>query len=301
MELYKKYRPKTFEEVYGNEETKYYFMNKRKHEIPHTILLYGPSGCGKTTIARIIATNKLGCVGDSLKEVDAADLRGIDTVREIIKKMQFMPMEGSCTVWVIDECHMLTKDAMSAFLKTLEDTPKHVYFILCTTDPQKLLPTIRGRCDSHQLNTLDRRDMLKLLFSIVKREGKTVSKHVLDQVVQDGLGQPRDSIQILNQVIDLPEDRQLEAAKRFAAQKSQIIELCNALMDQAPWKKVSKILKNIEQDPEQIRRSILGICNSILLNRGAARAAVIMECFEEPTYNIGAPGITLSCYRATIS
>ena len=109
-------------------------------------------------------------------------MRGIDTIRDIIKQAQFRPIEGSCRVWLIDECHKLTNDAMNSLLKILEDTPTHVYFILCTTDPHKLLKTIQGRCSQFAVKPLDDRQMFRLLKTIVKEEGEDLPQEVYDQI-----------------------------------------------------------------------------------------------------------------------
>jgi DNA polymerase-3 subunit gamma/tau len=296
MQLYLKYRPNTLDEMYGNENIKQYWLNIKKEDVPHAIMFHGESGCGKTTLARIIA-NMLGCVGDDLRE---GAYRGIDAVREIRSKTQFKPLHGPCQVWIMDECHRMGRDALEDLLKILEDTPKHVYFILCTTEPKKVLPTILGRCDKHQVSPLNRKDMMKLLFSVVKKEGKTIGKPIYDQIIQDGMGKPRDSLQILNQIIDLPPEKQLEAAKKAAEDQSKIVELCQALLNKSAWKKVSRILSNLDHEPESIRRAVLGYCNSVMLRSDNPQAITIMEQFEEPTYNIGAPGITLACYRCLL-
>jgi DNA polymerase-3 subunit gamma/tau len=164
MTLYIKHRPTDLIGVKGNEDVVEALKNMllNKESCPHSFLLSGPTGCGKTTLARIIAA-ELGCFGSDYKEIDSADFRGIDTIREIGKQCMYKPLESSCRVFVIDECHKMTNDAQNAFLKRLEDTPKHVYFILCTTDPSKLIPTIRGRCSQFQVKPLSEKVLLRLL------------------------------------------------------------------------------------------------------------------------------------------
>ena len=171
MSLYLKYRPKDLSQIKGNKSLVDSLNNmlSNKETCPHTFLLHGPTGCGKTTIARIIA-NELGCHERDFIEINTADLRGIDTSREIINRSQFAPIQGSIMVWLIDECHKLTNDAQNALLKLLEDTPKHIYIILCTTDPQKLLSTIKGRCIQFQVSPLNDIEMFQLLRRIVRDE-----------------------------------------------------------------------------------------------------------------------------------
>ncbi|MBN1181516.1 MAG: AAA family ATPase [Bacteroidales bacterium] len=297
MSLYLKYRPKDFNEIKGNQDAiKALDTMLSGKDIPHAFLLHGQTGCGKTSTARIIA-DKLECKGKDLVEVDSGQFRGIDTIRDIRSNSQYLPIEGKCRVWIIDEVHRLTSDAQSGLLKILEDAPKHVYFILCTTDPQKLLPTIKGRCIQIQMNPLSERQMFALLSSIVKSENQTLASDIYDQIVQDSLGLPRNAINILEQVLSVPEDRRLIIAKQTAEHQSQIIELCRALIGNASWSKVKSILTGLkEQEAETIRRAVLGYCQAVLLNKENDMAALIIEKFWEPTYNIGFPGIVYACY-----
>jgi DNA polymerase-3 subunit gamma/tau len=298
MSLYLKYRPNELTQVKGNSDIlpALQKMLENIETCPHTFLLTGPTGCGKTTLGRIIA-NALGSLGDDFKEIDSADFRGIDTVREIGKQCNFRPIQSKCRVWLIDECHKMTNDAQNAFLKRLEDTPPHVYFILCTTDPEKLIPTIKGRCQQFQVKTLNEQQLHGLLRRIVREENETLEKEVYEQIIQDSLGHPRNAIQILEQVLNSPVEKRLEIAKQTIIEQSQSIELCRALLKGAKWKEISSILNGlINQEPEGIRRHIIGYCQSVLLKSENDRAALILEQFWEPLYNIGFPGLVYCCY-----
>ena len=124
MSLYHEHRPETLDEMEGNESTIKALrsvLSKPKNEIPHAFLLTGESGCGKTTLARIIKT-KLACSDYNYKEVDSADFRGIDTIREIRRHMKLKGLGGGIRIWLLDECHMISRDGMNALLKALEDT-----------------------------------------------------------------------------------------------------------------------------------------------------------------------------------
>ena len=303
MSLYLKYRPSTFDDVVGNSEVVSSLSNmvKDRETCPHVFLFHGPTGCGKTTIGRIVA-RELGCKGNDLRELDTADFRGIDTIREIRKQSQFVPLEGDVRVWILDECHKLTGDAQNALLKILEDTPKHVYFILCTTEPNKLLSTIRGRCSQFQLKTLAEKQMMFLLRKVVKGEDTSMARVVYEQIVQDSLGHPRNALQILDQVLRVEGDERLEVAKKSAEEQSQSIELCRALLSRKGWKEISQILSGLkDQEPEGIRRHVLGYCESVLLKSDNDRAAAIIEEFYEPLYNIGFPGLVYCCYSVVKS
>jgi len=298
MSLYLKYRPENFEAMQGNSaliEALQELLNKENP--PHAFLFHGPTGCGKTTIARIIA-GQLGCVGNDYREVDSADFRGIDTVREIRKQSQFRSLEGPCRVWVIDEVHKMTNDAQNAMLKILEDTPSHVYFILCTTEPQKLLPTVKGRCSQYQVATLSDREMMTLLRNVVKQEGQTLTRQLYEQIVNDSLGHPRNALQILEQVLAVSEDKRLEIAQRTAEEQSQTIELCRALIKRAGWKEVAGILSKLDQEPESIRRAVMGYAQAVLLKGSNIQAGRVLESFIDNFFDSGKPGLTLACYRA---
>jgi len=305
MSLYLKYRPRSFRRFVGNKEVVSSLKEiLSRPDPPHSYLFIGPTGCGKTTLARITA-RLLGCKGGDYREIDSASFRGIDTVREIRKNMGYAPMEGECRVWVIDEVHGQTRDAQNAFLKALEDTPSHVYFILCTTDPQKLLPTIRGRCLQYEVKPLKDSEMKVLLGRVSKAEGKEVPEEVIDQVITDSMGHPRNALQILDKVINLPPDEMLDAAKKEAERKDAVIDFCRAIFKGAGWKRVSQILKNLKEDnedPESIRRMVMSYCSSLLLSgKKNDRAFDLMDVFEEPLYNNGWPGLVLYAYQACSS
>ena len=208
-----------------------------------------------------------------------------------LKKLLFEP------IWIIDECHRWKEDAQNCVLKILEDTPKHVYLILCTTDPQKLKETVKNRCQQFQVKPLSDTQMFGVLRRIVNAEKKELQKEVYDQIIQDSLGHARNAIQILEQVLNVPEDRRLEIARQTAQEQSKSIELCRALMSGTTWKKVAEILSGLrDQEPESIRRVVLGYAQSILLKEDNKLCGLILEEFMTPNFTNGFPQLTFSCY-----
>ena len=297
MSLYLKYRPRRLERIRGNINLiKTLGALLQQEDCPRTFLLHGPTGCGKTTIARIMA-NRLGSTGIDMREINSADFRGIDTIRDVIQKSQYMPVESKCTFWIIDECHKLTGDAQNALLKILEDTPDQVYFVLCTTEPQKLIATIKGRCSQFQVKPLSEEEMLSLLKDVVSKEGDELEQEVYDIIIRDSTGLPRNALQILEQVLNAPEEERLKVAEQAQFEYSQAIELCRALLNKSPWKVINKILAGLkEQEAETIRRIVLGYCQAVLLKTDNYQAGVVLEEFISPFYDSGFPQLVYACY-----
>lgn len=298
MNLYLKYRPKELSEIVGNRDITEALTDYLDDipNCPQVFMLTGPTGCGKTTIARII-TEAIGATGGDLKEMDVAHFRGIDTIREIRKVCGFTAMEGSARAYILDECHQLSKDAQNALLKVLEDTPKNVYFILCTTDPQKVIPSVKNRCTEFTVSPLTDKQMHNLIRRVVKAEGKSLDKEVYEQIILDSLGLPRNALQILDKVLHVKPESQLKAAKKTAEKVSQSIELCRILIRGSGWKAVAEILQGLKsEDPEGIRRHVLGYCTSVILKGENDNAAIVMEQFIEPFFNTGYGGLVFACY-----
>lgn len=301
MELYKKHRPADFDQLVGNAAASAMLEGFiARKSVPHTILFKGPSGCGKTTAARILR-DRLGCHKVDFAEINAADHNGVDTIREIGTKMVLSPLSGPVRVWIVDECHQLTKPAQSAFLKILEDTPSHVYFFLATTDPNKLLKTILTRCTEVEMESLTKPQLLGLVNRTAKAEDFTVPATIARQIVEACDGSARKALVILDQVWGADEE-EASAIIRKADSKRQAIELARALMGGASWGVVSELLRNITEDPEGLRYLVLGYARAVLIKSSGAkatRAYVIIEAFRDNFYDSKAAGLAAACFEVT--
>jgi len=199
--FYTKYRPQKFEQLFGLEPVaKALTSQLEKNQVGHAYLFFGPRGTGKTTTARILA-KEVGCRGLDLIEIDAASHRGIDDIRNLREKINLAPTEGPYKVYVIDEVHMLTKEAFNALLKTLEEPPAHAILILCTTEPHKVPETIRSRCQKFEFKRASTRDIVKKLKFIVESEGASVPAEDLELIAKNVEGGFRDAETMLEQVI----------------------------------------------------------------------------------------------------
>lgn len=208
--LYRKYRPTKLEDVVGQEQVTSVLANAIKSgKIAHAFLFIGPRGTGKTSVARILAHAVNGFdyqVEDSyldIIEIDAASNTGVDNIRELREKAVIAPTKGKYKVYIIDEVHMLTKSASNALLKTLEEPPEHVIFIMATTDAHKVPITISSRTQVHTFKLARPEIMLEHLKTIAKNENIKITDEALEIVVRRGGGSFRDSLSLLDQIAAL--------------------------------------------------------------------------------------------------
>jgi len=297
-ELYKKYRPRSFKTVIGNTSTVTALKNMiERKTLPHTLLFHGPSGCGKTTLARIVK-KELGCGDIDFQELNCSDFRGIDTIREIRQTMTLAAVNGPCRIWLLDEVHQMSSAGMNAALKIFEDTPSHVYFLLCTTDPQKLIKTIRTRCCKMPVEYLDSRDILKLLQRVSKREKIELDDDVAEDIIDASEGSARSALVMLDKIKNIPQEERAMAIAKQEEEQREGIELCRALIQKKKWMFVAKILKGLKADPESLRWAVMGYCKAILLKGKNHQAYHVLTCFEEPFYNSKENGLVRSSYEA---
>jgi len=201
--LYRKYRPDSFSKILGQDHIVGILKNAVKLErVSHAYLFNGPRGTGKTSAARILA-KEVGCSDVDLIEIDAASSRGIEEIRALREAVRFVPLQGDVKVYIIDEVHMLTKEAFNALLKTLEEPPKHVIFILATTEMDKVPDTIVSRCQTFAFRKIPENILRKTIISIAKEEGFEIDDESAGLISLFAEGSFRDAQGVLDQILSL--------------------------------------------------------------------------------------------------
>ena len=221
--LYRKYRPQNFEQLYGQQNIVEAIKNSLdNNKMSHAYLFNGPRGVGKTTIARLIAKG-INCLNNGpssipcdecencreivngsamdIIEIDAASNRGIDEIRDLKESTGYLPVKCRKKIYIIDEVHMLTKEAFNALLKILEEPPQHILFILTTTEIEKIPDTVISRCQRYDFKTLSENDIVNMLINVAEKENIKIDEESLNLIYQKSEGSARDSFSIFEQVI----------------------------------------------------------------------------------------------------
>ena len=299
--LYRTYRPSTFEEVAGQEHIVKTLKNAlATRKLAHAYLFAGPRGTGKTTMAKLLA-KALNCdegIGNQCNqcknckaiidgthpdviELDAASNNGVDEIRELIDKVKYGTILGRYKVYIIDEVHMLSTGAFNALLKTLEEPPEHVIFILATTEPHKILPTILSRCQRYDFTKLSDEDIKNRLKSVLEKEGIPYNEDAIKIIVSLADGGMRDALSILDQVLAYSNNK-LEVQDIldiFALEsKEEKIGLLNSIIN----KNVSDVLTRVNRyismgtDIKRLTDDLLLILKDILIYQSSRN----VDCLE---------------------
>lgn len=292
MELYKAYRPRTFCEIVGSQATVKAITQKlAKNALPHFILLTGPSGCGKTTVARIIK-EELNCSNDDFLEFNCANRNGVELAREIERDYRKKPIGGGIRIYYLDECHQLTRACEESLLKPLEDTPAHCYFIFATTDPQKIIPTIKTRATEYKMSALTYSEISGLIDMVCESE----EIDLMTEDVKSGIwdccgGSARLALVLLDKIIDLTPCEMQEVLEEAKSSEVASFELLKGLFHWgcSGWAPVANALANNNEDPESIRRYLRACAANQLVDPKKSanhkRAFEILQCTDVLFYD----------------
>ena len=287
--LYRKYRPQTWKDVLGQDHiVKVLDSALKLGNISHAYLFSGSRGTGKTSVARIFA-HEIGTSPDDLYEIDAASNRGIDDIREIRDSVSTLPFSSKYKVYIVDEVHMLTKEAFNALLKTLEEPPAHVIFILATTEIDKLPDTVVSRCQAFQFKKPNQNVLREMILVLAKKEGFKLETSSADLIALLGDGSFRDAQGILQKVISSSKDKNISVEEvemvTGAPRKTLVNEFINTLVEKNLSAGLDSVRKAVEHniDMKVFLKLILQKLRFILLLKFGAgmNDAIHSEVSEE--------------------
>ncbi|TKW63850.1 MAG: DNA polymerase III subunit gamma/tau [Gemella sp.] len=273
--LYRKYRPQTFNDIVGQNHIVSVLKNAiDKDQISHAYLFYGSRGTGKTSIAKIFANEVNGNEiyqkeNVDIIEIDAASNNGVDEVRDIKEAIKFLPTEGKYKVYIIDEVHMLTTAAFNALLKTLEEPPAHVIFILATTEIHKIPATILSRCQRFEFKNLSQEQLIDRLKYIAKEENLVIEEAAIEKISTLAKGGLRDAISILDQVSNYAEEITLNHILEVTSSISEddILEFYRGLLQGDVTKSLLKYNEFVAQakDTKLLLNDLINVTRDIVV------------------------------------
>lgn len=314
--LARKYRPKTFDDIVGQEHIVTTLKNAiRSDHIAHAYLFAGPRGVGKTSMARILSKalnchsgitvspcnecDICKCISNGsdidVLEIDGASNRGIDSIRDLRQNVKYAPSRSRFRIYIVDEVHMLTKEAFNALLKTLEEPPSHVKFIFATTDADKLPETVQSRCQRFDFRNVTTADIVKRLVKICKDEGIAVEQSALEAIATYARGGLRDSQSILDQLIAYSTDKiTLKDVYTIlgTVDEGKILQLVSCLIS-----KDTHTALQIANEALNDGRDIIGLIEQLLWH--LRNLLVVHTCGPESTLLSNLPDNALAFYKST--
>lgn len=286
MTLHTKYRPATFEEVRGQSEAVEQIKRALETGTTRAFLLHGPAGTGKTTLARIIART-FGADDFGIDEIDAATNTGVEAMRKIASTAYMKSLGGSGKrVYIVDECHMLSKNAWNSLLKIIEEPPEHVVWVFCTTEPHKVPKTIMTRCLTEELLQVPNSQIISLLAEVAEKEGMTVHEDVLRTIALMSFGSPRQALVNLGKVGNCDDPEKAESLMKQVEGEKEAYDLAKLIFSQQfTLKAAQTIIGNLkEKNPESVRIVVVAYATSVWIGaRDAASAgwaARVLSAFE---------------------
>ena len=289
QEFHLKYRPHRWDEVLGHKAALSSIQNALVKKSARTFLLTGGSGVGKTTIARLIA-KEVGCSPSDIIEIDGATNTGIDDMRAVIERLQYKSLSGNARTVILDESHAISKQSFQSMLKVLEEPPTDVYWVLCTTEPDRIPKNIRTRCLQYDLRPVSIDAILALLETVVKKEKLSVKDEILELIIEAAEGSPRQALVFLAECAELKDAASARSLLKTVGESKEAIDLCRMLLSVAsgkgvPWNVVAKLIRVVESPPETTRIIVLRYMAAVVLSGSPDKsgpAADILDAFATP-------------------
>ena len=305
-----KFRPNNFEDLCGNSALKQSLGERLEKLDKRSFFFTGRPGLGKTTVGRIIRTH-LGISDMDFYEYNTANTKGIDTIRDIISRMGMSPMGGKRKLYLLDEFHQVTNPAQEALLKSLEEPPSHVFFVLCTSEPEKIKPNtleaIKRRCFVGELQPLKRKEVVDLLKGICSKERKRVPGPIIMEISKRAEGSAGIAIGMMESVMGIKDEVEaLIALDELTSSETFIVQICKALLDRkvggvTRWRNVQGTLKGLKGQPESNRWGILNYLHKVMINADGLPLAIaeMLTYFSESVIYSGEAGLSMACFYAS--
>lgn len=307
--LYRSYRPQTFGEVAGQEHIVTTLKNAiKENRISHAYLFAGPRGTGKTTVAKLLA-KALNCTGENppcdqcpnckaitvgehpdVIEIDAASNNGVDEVRDLIDKVKYAPINGKYKVYIIDEVHMMSTGAFNALLKTLEEPPAHIVFVLATTEPHKILPTIISRCQRFDFKKVENHDIISRLEYVLKSENKKYELPALESVAKLAEGGMRDALSILEQCLAYNNELTVECVNMVYGLLSMDNKI--SFIKQLLSKDIKGVLTSLDNmlsgsiDIKRLTFDLVDVLKDIIIYKNTQDASILFVLTQQDVDNL---------------
>jgi len=307
-----KYRPKSFSDMVGNDTNRKSFISHIKKVDADTFLLSGSRGCGKTSFSELMANfiiKKYKGNSLCLKEINVSVENGVNDARAIVAECSFSSTFHACSVYILNEVQRATKDWQEAMLEILEKVPQNTFFILCTTQPEKLDKAVLSRCTRYKFKELQEKEFLEFISDICEKEDINIDSQIKTKIFKSSFGIPREALSILGSIKNLKGDEISDYIESYEIETSEvpkIKDLVSELMNQSSMDKAFELLDSIKESPESIRIAIINYFYRIMVKpfgnekkkeEMRLRASLILEVFKETVIYSGKPGLALSIYN----
>lgn len=301
-----KYRPKTFTDVVGQAKAvKLLSGHIENHTLPRLLIFQGPSGCGKTTLARI-AAREVGAKGTDLISIDAAKDNTVPVAKSISNKVRSHPLVSKVRVFLIDEAHILTKQAQNVLLTPCEDASKVSHIFMCTTQPKDIISTLHTRATKIGVDSISENDIYKLLVKVVVAENaqNKTNENVAKKIASKCEGSARKALVLLSNALCFDnEQEQLASVDEVPEDEKNAYELVKAIFN-SDWQTAADILGNFNTPIESARQLILNYAAKVILPKKewktnkSQKAFKVIECFKYNFFESGKAGFHAATYRA---